>query len=136
MEIVLYYLDDVLILSENIPDHIRDLTDVLKRFKETGLKLQPKKCHFFTKTIDFLGHRITPEGLSPNPEYCRIIKDWPEPVTVKQLRTFIGKCTYYHKFIKNYNGIAAPLTNLLKKESLQDDRKVFLAYSQTSNSSV
>ena len=126
MEIVLYYLDDVLILSENIPDHIRDLTDVLKRFKETGLKLQPKKCHFFTKTIDFLGHRITPEGLSPNPEYCRIIKDWPEPVTVKQLRTFIGKCTYYHKFIKNYNGIAAPLTNLLKKESLQDDRKVFL----------
>ena len=126
MEIVLYYLDDVLILSENIPEHIKDLTDVFKRFQESGLKLQPKKCQFFTTTVDFLGHRITPEGVSPNPDYCRIIRDWPEPTTVKQLRTFIGKCTYYHKFIKNYNGIAAPLTNLLKKEALQDDRKVFL----------
>jgi hypothetical protein len=77
-----------------------------------------EKCKFGVTEVDFLGHRLTQEGLMMDDHKVKAILDWEPPKSVPALRSFLGLASYYHKFIKNFVKIAAPLINLLKKSAV------------------
>ena len=106
------YLDDILILSQNKEDHFRDLQDVFESLRYGNLKLKPSKCEYFMDKIDFLGMVVTPKGLQPCPKKVQVIKTFPTPKTVKQVRSFNGMCQFYKKFIKDFATLAKPLYRL------------------------
>ena len=111
------FLDDVAVFSRSIDEHMEHLFNVLNAQRKAGLTLQPTKCQLFQHEINFLGHLISAEGIQTSPSLVNVIKDWPLPTSVKQLRTFLGKTGYYRKFIKDYSKIAAPLQSFIKKET-------------------
>ena len=96
-------------------DHISLVREVLKRLKENGLVLKESKCYFHIDRFVYLGHVITKEGISMDPEKTRAIIEYPAPQSVKEIRSFLGMANYYRKFIPNYSDHARPLTDLTKK---------------------
>ena len=111
----LCYLDDVLICSETFEKHLDDIKEIFKRFRDAGLKLGQKKCHFASETCIFLGHEISKHGIRPPKDRVKAIVDFPAPQNIKQLRRTIGLFNWFKKFIPNFSAIISPLTKLLKK---------------------
>lgn len=89
------YLDDVLIFSHTLEDHLQHLGAVIERLRGAGLKLKPSKCHFIRKEVEYLGHVITPDGLKPNPGRVSAVKEYSAPSNVKEVRQFLGIASYY-----------------------------------------
>ena len=107
------YIDDIIIASENEESHKKDLEALFERLSEYNIKINLIKCQFGKNSIDFLGHRVTEEGITPLPEKVSAVADFPLPQTYRQLRKFIGMVNFYHRFLKNAAGILAPLNSLL-----------------------
>ena len=78
-------------------------------------KLNPKKCSFVKQKVEYLGHVVTPEGVSPNPDKVRVVQEFPPPNNLKELRHFLGLANYYRRFVKGFSHIANPLNALTKK---------------------
>ena len=114
---VLIYLDDIIIFSPTIEDHLTQLAEVLRLLQSAGLKLKPSKCDLLKKEVVFLGHVVNGCGVSPNPKLISAVKDWKEPSTVRQVQQFLGLCNYYRRFIYQFSNIAAPLSQLTQKDS-------------------
>ena len=110
------YIDDVICYSNTFEQHLGHLREVLGRFRKANLKLHPRKCHFAVKKVTFLGHVLSPEGIKPNPDKVEVIKSYPKPKNLKQVRGFLGLTGFYRKYIKHYAIIAQPLYNLTKKD--------------------
>jgi deoxyuridine 5'-triphosphate nucleotidohydrolase len=108
------YIDDINIFSETFEEHLEHLRLVFQRIREAGLKLNKAKCNFVRKELLFLGHVINKDGISPDPSTVQKIIDFPQPRTVKGLRSFLGLAGYYRKFVKGFSQIAAPLFKLLR----------------------
>ena len=115
-QIALAYLDDILIYSSTFENHLKDIKQVLQRFREHNLKIKLKKCHFAQKELHFLGHLITPEGLKPDPDKLRAVDEFKTPKDITNVRQFLGLAGYYRRFIKDFASIARPLFNLLKND--------------------
>ena len=105
-------IDDVIVFSQDFDSHLDRLTDVINRIGHAGLKLTPKKCHLFKKEVEFLGHIVSSDGVSTNPEKVRIVQEWPVPENISQLKSFLGLCSYYRRFVQNFSSIARPLNRL------------------------
>lgn len=108
-EILLIYLDDLLVFSKTFEEHLQHLRYVFSTFEKHGLKLKPSKCHLFREEVPYLGHVISAEGVATDPEKISAVRDWPTPSTVKQLQAFLGLAGYYRRFIEKFAQIAAPL---------------------------
>jgi len=111
------YLDNIVIYARSLEDHNTKLREELDRLRMHKLKLQPDKCEFLRKEVNYLGHQITEAGVRPDPEKVAAIEQFPTPTTVKQLKTFCGMISYYRRFVPNCSWIASPLYKLLKKDA-------------------
>jgi len=111
------YLDDIIIYAHNIQDHAEKLQAVFNRLRQFNLKLQPSKCAFMRKEVNYLGHIITEKGVKPDPKKTKCVLNFPIPVNTKDVKSFLGLSGYYRRFIPNYGCIAKPLTTLLKKDT-------------------
>ncbi|KAL4153815.1 hypothetical protein QTP88_001648 [Uroleucon formosanum] len=110
------YLDDIIIYALNLEDHSRKLKEVFDRLRESNLKLQPSKCSFLRKEVNYLGHVITDKGVRPNPQKIDCVVKFPTPTNAKEIKSFLGLSGYYRRVVPNYGQIAKPLTSLLKKD--------------------
>ena len=111
----LVYLDDIIVFSKSFEEQIENLAEVLNRLKQANLKLNPKKCKLFQKQVTFLGHVVSENGVSTDPEKIKAVSEWPLPKNVKQIRSFLGLCSYYRKYISHFAAIARPLHKLTEK---------------------
>ena len=115
MDICLVYLDDIIVYSKTVEQHLERLETVLQRLRHAGLKLKPEKCKFFQRSVSFLGHIISDEGIGTDPEKTRAVMEWPTPTNVGEVRAFVGLASYYRRYVRNFAKIAAPLHALMKK---------------------
>ena len=113
----LVYVDDILIHSSTFDEHLVHLQNVFDRLNDANLKLQPKKCQFAAKKVQYLGHYFSKNGIEVNPSKIEAVKTYPVPKTRKQLKAYLGLTNYYRRFVKDYSKIAAPLNCLLKKDT-------------------
>ena len=88
------YLDDIIVHSKGVKQHLINLEEVLSAHLVSGLRLQPSKCEFLRKTAKYLGHIITSSGFMVDPEKVNIVKDWPIPSKILDLMSFLGLCNY------------------------------------------
>ena len=114
-----FYLDDICIFAETADQMLDHIELVFSRLKEFNLKIKPKKSHFFQTSVTFLGHILSADGVSPNPEKVAKIKDWPTPKTPKEVHSFVGLASYYCRFIPNFAKWAGPLRALIVPASFK-----------------
>src|SRR5882724_5019720 len=113
--IVIIYLDDILIYSDNISKHKAHVKEVLCRLCANGLFAHADKCEFHVTSREYLGYMLSPQGLTMAPYKVQIIKDWPEPRKVKDIQSFLGFANFYHHFIFGYSENTVLLTHLTRK---------------------
>lgn len=112
--ISLAYADDVLVFGKNLLEHLSNMERVLKAITKAGLKLQIKKCSLLKTQVVYLGHKISNQGLYPDPEKLEAVKNYPRPTSIKQLQALLGCFNYYRRFVPRFAEIVFPLTDLLR----------------------
>ena len=112
---LLAFFDDVLVFSPTFEKQFSSLVRVLSLIEKAGLKVKPAKCHILPTSIPFVGHMLSSQGVSADPEKVSVFRIWPPPTNLSELRAFIGKVGYYGKFIPNFASVAAPLFKLGEK---------------------
>src|SRR5690606_2532057 len=114
--IVVIYLDDILIYSNDEASHTLHVRKVLQLLSDAQLQVNSDKCQFHVTTVEFLGYVISPNGISMDPAKVNAITSWPAPNSVRDIQVFLGFANFYRRFIKNFSKIVAPITRLLKKD--------------------
>ena len=111
------YLDDIILFSDTIDEHLQIIAEVLETLQHAGLKLKLPKCTFFANEINFLGYQLSKRGMSMNEVKINALKKMPMPNCKKQLQAFLGAVNYFRIFIPNFAELAEPLYLLLRKQS-------------------
>jgi len=113
---VVVFFDNILVYSRSYEEHLSHLAQVFYWLADDEWCLKLSKRTFTQRSISYLGHIVSAEGISTDPARVKAIADWPQPANVKVLRSFFGLAGYYRKFVHNFGIIAKPLTELLKKD--------------------
>ena len=121
---VLIFLDDVLVFSQNEDQHLQHLEETFVLLRKANLKLKPKKCCFFQSEVSYLGHVINADGTKPDPLKKEAVKTWQKPKTVTRVRSFLGFCSYYRRFVKGFAEIAKPLHELTSKNKRLRNKQI------------
>ena len=116
-DFVSVYLDDILVFSRDLDDHLEHLRLVIERLVEVGLKLKPSKCKFAQHNLEYLGHIVSREGLRTNPKLTEAVAEFARPQSVSDVRRFLGLASYYRRFISNFAKTARPLHRLTCKDT-------------------
>ena len=124
MKICAIYLDDLIIFSNSLEQHLERLDTVLRRLKECNLKLSPNKCKFLQTKVRYVGHIVSENGVEACPEKLEKVRNWPTPKNGEQVRQFTAFAGYYRRFVKDFSKIAKPLTDLHPNTCFKDGRKV------------
>ena len=117
-QFVLVFLDDILIYSANIDEHVEHLRKVLEILKKERLYAKASKCEMVKTSVEFLGQQISAGGITPTEAKLEAVKAWSRPQNLHNIRSFLGFANYYRRFVKNFAAIANPLTELTKKGML------------------
>ena len=102
--VVLAFLDDILVLGKKFEEQLSNLRKVLVRLREYRLKLKPKKCELFQQQVEFLGRVVSKNGMAMaiSQEYTKVVEDWPAPTSSKEVERFVGFANYHRSCIKDY----------------------------------
>ena len=103
------HLDDCIIFSSTAEEHIERLREVLERFRSANLKINPTKCEFFQTRVPFLGHIISKNGLEVDPDKIAPVKMFPIPTNPTEVKSFLGLCSYYRRYLQKFAEIAGKL---------------------------
>jgi hypothetical protein len=114
---VLVFFDDILVYSTTWKEHLTHLESILQVLQQNTLYVKLSKCAFGVEEIEYLGHVVSGRGVAMETTKVEAVNNWPTPKNLKQLRGFLGLTDYYRRFIKSYAKIAAPLTDLLRKDA-------------------
>ncbi|GBG68526.1 hypothetical protein CBR_g3070 [Chara braunii] len=109
---VLIYLDDILVYSRSLEEHVEHLRTVLERLRQAKYEANCDKCEFARQELEYLGHYVTPQGIRPLADKIEALRVWPEPTNTTDVRSFMGLAGYYQRFITGYSRIVAPMTRL------------------------
>lgn len=115
-KICLIYIDDIIIFSEDEESHTENIKKIFQTLESANVKIQLDKCEFYKNQVEFLGFIVSADGIKTNPSKVKSILEFPYPKTLRDLRSFLGLSGYYRRFVKDYAGIAKPLTSLLRGE--------------------
>ena len=110
------YLDDLIVFSKNVAEHITSLDLVMQKLRTAGLKVKLSKCSFLKQSITFLGHVVDRDGIHTMRDKVKAVQEFPTPKSVENVRSFLGLCGYYRCFVKGFASIASPLNTLLRKD--------------------
>lgn len=116
---VLVFFDDILVYSKTLEKHCLHLRKTLETLRKHSFFTKMSKCKFGVHEVEYLGHIISANGVQADPKKIKAMIDWPAPQNNKSLQGFFGLTGYYRRFIRNYGGIAKPLTDLLKKNGFK-----------------
>ncbi len=111
-QFIYVYLDDILIFSSSLQEHVQHVRRVLQRLLENGLFVKAEKCDFHAQSVPFLGYIVSAEGIRMDPEKVKAVVEWPSPDSRKALQRFLGFANFYRRFIRNFSQLASPLTAL------------------------
>lgn len=117
VDFVSVYLDDILVFSRSLEEHLEHLKTVIQRLSSVGLKLKPAKCRFVQEELEYLGHIVSRDGLRTTPRLVSAVRDFPVPRAVQDVRRFLGLASYYRRFIPGFAQIARPLHSLTCKDT-------------------
>ena len=127
---ILVFFYDILAHSKSWKDHLIYLQIVLHILSTNSLFAKEEKCHFNILQVDCLGHQIFEQDVSVDPIKIQIMLDWPKPTIVKGMQGFLSLVGYYHNFIRHFEGITAPLTQLLNKDGFYWTETIEKAFKQ------
>ncbi len=114
-DFVVVYLDDILIYSDSIEEHEQHVRVICEILKREGLSAKLSKCSFFKQQVEYLGHIVGSNQLKADPKKLGSVDVWPTPGNVGELRSFLGLCSYFRRYIKSFARIAEPLHALTGK---------------------
>ena len=112
---VVVYFDDILIYSKTEAAHYNHVREVLAMLQANELYINLKKCSFLTDKLLFLGYVVSADGIHVDKDKVRVVREWPTPKTVSDVRCFHGLATFYRRFIRDFSSIVAPIIECLKK---------------------
>jgi hypothetical protein len=112
---VIVYLDDILVYSKTVAEHLKHLATVMQRLQQEKLLINMKKSSFMKTELIYLGFFISANELKMDPNKVEVIKNWPSPKNIFEVRSFHGLASFYQKFIRNFSGISATMMDKVKK---------------------
>ena len=115
-QLVVVFMDDILIYSQSKEEHEDHLRVVLQRLRDHRLYAKFSKCEFWLTDVRFLGHVVLASGLSVDPEKVEVVMSWERPKSIFEICSFLGLVGYYRRFIEDFSRLAAPMTRLTRKE--------------------
>ncbi|CAH1733045.1 unnamed protein product [Aphis gossypii] len=118
------YIDDLASYGKDFEQALNNLNNALLIMDKLNFSLKTSKCFFFNNKIELLGHIITREGIKPMDKNTKAITEFKQPTTQKEVRSFIGMCSYYRKHVKDFAKIAHPLTELIKGDNKKIDWQI------------
>lgn len=113
----LLYMDDIIIPSKSVDEGFTRLERIFQRLQQANLKCKPSKCVLFQKQVKFLGHLVSEHGVATDPEKIASVKNWTVPRNAKEVKSFLGLCSYYRRFVQDFSKIARPLHKLAEKST-------------------
>ncbi|KAG7583880.1 Ribonuclease H-like superfamily [Arabidopsis suecica] len=116
-EFVIIFIDDILVYSKDWKTHQNHLSAVLERLREQKLFTKLSKCSFWQRSIGFLGHIVSEQGVSVDPEKIKSIRDWPRPKNATEIISFLGLAGYYRRSVKGFASMSQPMTRLTGKDT-------------------
>ena len=114
-QFVVVFINDILIYSMSIKEHVYHLRTVLQTLREHQLYAKFSKCDFWMESVAFLGHVVSKDGIQVDPQKIEVVSKWPRPITIIESRSFLGLAGYYKRFIQDFLRIAEPMTRLTQK---------------------
>jgi hypothetical protein len=112
---VIVYLDDILVFSKTMAEHLKNLATVMQRLQQEKLLINMKKSSFMKTELIYLGFVISVDELRMDPGKVEVIKNWPSPKSIFEVRSFHGLASFYQKFIRNFSGISATMMDTVRK---------------------